>query len=126
MYYDKGLYKRTTFLLHQAAENYYYCIRLVFTLKEIRQHNLQKYYQSIRKYCKALRPFSNPDPEVLRLFHLVKDAYGEALHNPDFTVTKEDVDGLFPMVYQLRDITKKVCEEKIEEFRRKAEERQLV
>lgn len=37
--YGKEWYKKSSFMLHQACENYFYAIRLVFTLQNSKQHN---------------------------------------------------------------------------------------
>ena len=47
---------------------------------------------------------------------LIKDAYVEARYNPQFVVTKEDIDALIPRVQLLRDITKSICEQRIKEY----------
>lgn len=40
----------------------------------------------------------------------------EGRYNPDFMVSKEDIDALVPKVELLRDITKHICEDKIKEY----------
>lgn len=39
-------------------------------------------------------------------------AYVNGRYDTDFVVTKEDIDAIVPKVELLRDITKRVCEEK--------------
>lgn len=111
------LYKDAIFMLHQACENYYYAIRLVYTLKNSKQHNLTKLSSSVKSYSADLaNVFPNNTSEEKRLFNLIKAAYVEARYNPDFIVTKEDIDALIPKVELLRDITKSICEKKIKEY----------
>ncbi|WP_410492639.1 hypothetical protein [Dysgonomonas sp. ZJ279] len=43
-------------------------------------------------------------------------AYVETRHNPDFLVTKEDIDALVPKVELLQDITKQIYNRKIREY----------
>lgn len=113
----EGMYKKTSFLLHQACENYYYAIRLTFTLRSNKQHNLSKLSTSVRRYSDDLKNvFPQDTPEEKRLFVLIKAAYVDARYNPQFVVTKEDIDALIPKVELLRDITKRICEEKIREY----------
>lgn len=110
-------YKLTSFNLHQACENYYYAIRLVYTLKNNKQHNLTKLTASVKSYSKELAEvFPRNTGEEKRLFNLIKAAYVEARYNPDFVVTKADIDALVPRVEHLRDITKRICESKIKEY----------
>lgn len=114
---EKDWYKDSIFNLHQACENLYYAIRLVYTLKNSKQHNLTKLSSSVKSYSADLaKVFPNNTSEEKRLFNLIKAAYVEARYNPDFLVTKEDIDALIPKVELLRDITKRICEKKIGEY----------
>ena len=113
-------YKLCSFNLHQACENYYYAIRLTYTLRNNKQHNLSKLSSTTKRYCDDLRTvFPQNSPEEKRLFTLLKSAYVEARYNPYFVITKEDIDALIPKVELLRDITKRICEEKIKEYEEK-------
>jgi len=117
--YDEkdGKYKMCSFHLHQACENYYYAIRLTFTLRSNKQHNLSKLTASVSSFSSELDTvFPLKTEEDKRLFSLVKAAYVDARYNPHFVVTKEDVETLMPKVKLLRDITKRICEEQIKEY----------
>lgn len=115
--YEKDRYKRSSFYLHQACENYIYAIRLVFTLQNPKQHNLSKLLSSVRKYSvEFIKVFPQNTPEEKRLFNLIKAAYVEGRYNPDFVVTKEDIDALIAKVELLRDIAEHICSQKIEEY----------
>lgn len=115
--YKRDDYVQASFYLHQACENYYYAIRLVFTLKSNKQHNLSKLCSSVKSYSPDLaNVFLLYPAEEKRLFDLIKAAYVEARYNPKFVVTKEDIDALIPKVELLRDITKRICEQKINEY----------
>ena len=114
---QKEQYKKASFMLHQACESYIYTIRLVFTLENPKQHNLTKLLNSVKKYSNEfIKVFPQDTPEEKRLFELIKAAYVNGRYDPDFVVTKEDIDALIPKVELLRDITKKICEEKIKEY----------
>lgn len=115
--YNRESYVQSSFYLHQACENYYYAIRLAFTLRSNKQHNLAKLSASVKRHSPELvQVFPRNTAEEKRLFALLKDAYVEARYNPDFIVTKEDIDALLPKVELLRDITKSICEKKIKEY----------
>ncbi|MCC8145703.1 MAG: HEPN domain-containing protein, partial [Bacteroidales bacterium] len=118
-YYVETDYKEASFLLHQACENYYYAIRLSFTLRNNKQHNLSKLSNSVKKYSDELKTvFPQDTPEEKRLFTLLKAAYVDARYNPHFVVTKDDINALIPKVELLRDITERICKEKIEGYGR--------
>ncbi len=115
--YKRKDFVQASFYLHQACENYYYAINLVFTQQNSKQHNLSKLLMSVRKYSDDLSTiFIKTDPEDKRLFKLIKAAYVEARYNPDFVVTKEDIDALIPKVEKLGEITKRICEQRIREY----------
>ena len=115
--YKEEYYKRASFQLHQSCENYYYAIRLTFTLRNNKQHNLSKLSSSVKKYSEDLKTvFPQDTPEEKRLFTLLKAAYVDARYNPHFVVTKEDIDALIPKVELLRDITQRICEKRIESY----------
>jgi len=115
--YKREDFVQASFYLHQACENYYYAINLVFTQQNSKQHNLSKLQMSVKKYSDELsKIFIKTIPEDKRLFKLVKSAYVEARYNPDFVVTKEDIDALIPKVEKLGEITKRICEQRIKEY----------
>ena len=115
--YNRGNYKMSSFNLHQATENYYYAINLAFTLENRKQHNLTKLSNAVKNYSDDLeKVFPCNTDEETRLFNLLKSAYVEARYEPGFVVTKEDIDALIPKVELLRDITKRICEQRIREY----------
>lgn len=117
MTYDKGYFVRASFQLHQACESYIYAIRLVFTLENPKQHNLTKLLNSVKKYSdEFIKVFPQDTAEEKRLFDLLKAAYVNGRYDPDFIVTKEDIDALLPKVDMFRDITQSICEQKIKEY----------
>jgi len=116
--YGLKKYVMASFMLHQACENYYYAINLVFTQQNSKQHNLSKLHLAVRKYSDELSTiFIKSIPEDKRLFKLIKAAYVEARYNPNFIVTKEDIDALVPKVEKFGEITKRICEQRIKEYR---------
>ncbi len=116
-YYDQNMYKKSSFLLHQACENYYYAIRLTFTLRNNKQHNLSKLASSVRQYSDELAGvFPQNTPEEKRLFNLLKAAYVDSRYNPNFMVTKEDIEVLTAKTERLKEIAKRICEDKIRRY----------
>lgn len=120
--YNRGNYKRASFYLHQACENFFYALRLVYTLKNSKQHNLSKLLGATNKYSSQLKKiFPRNTKEEKRLFDLIRLAYIEARYNKNFVVTKEDIDALVPKVERLRDVTEQVCKAQIEAYRQMRE-----
>ncbi len=115
--YSKSNFVMSSFLLHQTCENLFYSVRLAFTLESNKQHNLAKLLNSVKKYSdEFVNIFPRKTAEEKRLFELVKAAYVEARYNPKFVVTKEDIDTLRPMINQLFELVKRICEARIKEY----------
>lgn len=111
-------YQMASFHLRQVCENYFYPIRLVYTQQNSKQYNLTKLLNSVKKYSTDfIKVFPQDTLEEKRLFELIKAAYVNGRYDPDFVITKEDIDSLIPKVELLRDITKWICEQKIKEYR---------
>ena len=90
---------------------------LSFTLRNNKQHNLFKLSGSTKRYSEDLKTvFPQDMPEEKRLFTLLKVAYVDACYNLHFVVMKEDIDELIPKVELLRDITERICEERIKGY----------
>jgi predicted nucleotidyltransferase/HEPN domain-containing protein len=115
--YKKRTYKMASFMLHQACENLFYTVRLVFTLKNSKQHNLAKLLASVRRYSSEFdKIFPQKTKEEKRLFLLLKQAYIQARYNPKFVVTKEDIDTLMPLVQWLFALVETICAQRIAEY----------
>lgn len=114
---SKGNYKMASFLLHQAAENFYRTIPLVFILYGYKDHDLSALINYAKTYTLDIcGVFPRDTDEEMRLFQLLQDAYVQARYNKHFIVTKEDIDTLLPRIERLRDITEKVCRKQIEGY----------
>jgi len=92
---------------------------LVYILYGHKEHDLELLIEKCKPYTLELsKVFPRDTPEEERLFRLLQRAYVEARYNDDFVVTKEDIDALTPKVELLRDITEKVCRDRIAEYDR--------
>jgi len=120
-YNDEDL-KMASFHLHQAVENLYFAVTLTFSLYSPKEHNLFKISGYTKRHTLEVgKTFPRDTEEEQRLFQLLDDAYVQARYNPNFAVTKEDIEILIPRVEQLRDITKQVCEDKIVDHEKMAD-----
>ena len=111
---NRGDYKQASFYLHQSAENLLRTVSLVHILYSPKNHDLDELLRSCKAYTIELcRAFPRNTPEEERLFDLLQRSYIESRYNPDFEITKADVEALVPKVERLRDIVEKVCREQI-------------
>ena len=112
-------YKQASFYLHQATENFLKSIPLVYVLYGYKEHDLEFLIEKCKPYTLELaKVFPRDTPEEERLFKLLQRAYVEARYNDDFAVSKDDTDALTVRVERLRDITEKVCRDRIAEYDR--------
>lgn len=103
-----------SFHLHQSAENFLRTIPMAFILYGHKSHDLSELMNAAKKHTTEIfKAFPRDTEEEKRLFDLLQRAYIESRYNPDFEITKEDIDALIPKVGQLRDIVEKVCRERI-------------
>ena len=119
--YDKEEYVMSSFNLHQACENLFNAIMLTFTLKNDKEHNLEELFKASRGYAPELiRVFPVGNEEEERLFKILVCSYIEARYNPEFKVSREDVEDLMVKVEKFEEVTKQVCERRIKEYEKLA------
>lgn len=110
--------KQASFYLHQAAEHFFRAIELAFTLYSPKEHKLAEFMDRCKRFTHEIfEVFPRDTPEEERLFNLLERAYVESRYNPDFEITKEDIDDLLPKVERLRDSVDKVCTAQIEYYK---------
>ena len=103
--------------MHQACENLFSAILLTFTLKNDKEHNLEELFKVSRGYAPELiRVFPIGNEEEERLFKILVCSYIEARYNPEFKVSREDVEDLMVKVEKFGMVTKDVCERRIKEY----------
>ena len=109
--------KQASFYLHQATENFLRVIPMVFILYGYKSHDLETLMKACKEYAPEIfKVFPRDTPDEERLFKLLQRAYVESRYNPDFEITKEDLDALLPKVERLRDIVERVCTAQIEYY----------
>ncbi len=115
VYLEKRMLKRAAFLLHQATEALFGAILLVFTNYRPRLHDLEKLNHMVAGCDPGfLTVFPLATEEQRECFDLLKRAYVEARYNPGYKITKEQLEYLAQRVQKLQDLTKKICEARIE------------
>ncbi len=113
-YCEDGDCRMASFHLHQSVENFLRTIPMVFILYGHKSHDLSELMNAAKKHTTDIfKAFPRDTEEEKRLFDLLQRAYIESRYNPDFEITKEDIDALIPKIEQLRDIVEKVCCERI-------------
>lgn len=109
-------YKIGVFILHQAAESFYYTTLLVFTGYKPKTHNLYK----LRKQAKHLSeelfllfPIET-NKEERNLFDLLKRGYIDARYKSDFVISEEELSQLMIRINKMKTIVERISKEKIQ------------
>ena len=110
------------FLLHQACEKLYNTILMVFTNYRPKSHRLQDLGGMVKRFSMELVTVfpQNTDGEK-ECFNLLCRAYIEARYNKDYKITSEQLEYLIARVEILKDMTERLCKEKIAEYNAMAE-----
>jgi HEPN domain-containing protein len=114
---ERGFLKEAAFQLHQATERYYGTIQLVFTGNKPKTHDLE-ILGGMAKACDMEfgKVFPKGDLQERMRFTLLKKAYVDARYKAEYKISKEDLDWLAGRVQTLRDLTERICKEKIASF----------
>lgn len=110
-------YNNAAFELHQATERYYAAILLVFTDYKPRIHDIEILGNQVEKLnTNFVTVFPRRTTEEDRLFTLLKKAYIDARYDKNFKIEKEELEYLGSRVTILRELTERVCKERIAQF----------
>lgn len=105
------------FQLHRATERYYNTTLLVFTDYKPKIHDIEKLGKQVEKLNSAFGTvFPKNTPEKKRLFELLQKAYIDSRYNMNYKIEKEELEYLSERVKLLRDLTERICNQRIEQF----------
>lgn len=109
--------KIAAFLLHQATERFYAAVLLVFTDYKPRTHDIEDLGNQVAKQHPGFGTvFPMTTPEDQRLFTLLKRAYIDARYNKHYKIEKEELEYLGERVKLLKELTERICNERIGQF----------
>ena len=116
-YLPKKQNKISAFLLHQTCEKLYNCILMVFTNYRPKSHKIKELGGMVKRFSMELTTVfpQNTDTEK-ECFDLLCRSYIEARYNKDFSISQEQLEYLISRVDILKDITERLCKEKIAEY----------
>lgn len=108
-------YPKAAFELHQAAENFYNAILLVFEGYKPKTHELVKLRRRCKRYSRDIvrKVFVGANEEDRKSFELLCEAYIKARYDRNFEITLEQLDYLIEEVEKLQDITENICRERL-------------
>ena len=115
--YGREDYTQAAFHLHQATESSYKTILLVFSNYNPNEHLLGLLSSMAAEYDTALKGiFPRKTKQEQDRFELLDSAYIGARYDPDYRISKEDLEYLSARVKLLLDLTERICKAKIESF----------
>lgn len=116
-YFNKQDFNEAVFLLHQMTKNLYTTILLVFTRYKPSTHDLEKLSKRVASIEPSLLAiFPQGTEEEKRLFELLRKAYVDARYNRNYTITADELTWLANRVKHLQEITKEICQKKVEDL----------
>jgi predicted nucleotidyltransferase/HEPN domain-containing protein len=114
---DTDYYRKAASELHQATERYYAAILLVFTDYKPRIHDIEILGNQVNKqHSEFSTVFPMTTEDEKRLFALLKKAYIDARYNRNYKIEKAELEYLGSRVALLRDLTERICRERIARF----------
>ncbi|MDV3459220.1 HEPN domain-containing protein [Sphingomonas sp. HF-S4] len=106
--------KDAAFTLHQATERFYHCVLLVLNLYSPKSHRLNFLRSRAEDIAPALiEAWPRDDKDSRRRFELLRQAYVNARYSPHYKITGEELAWLGERVAVLRDLVRRVCEERL-------------
>lgn len=121
--YGNGHYSVAVFLVHQVIEQCTIGLIRVNLAYRSDIHNLGRQLDLCQCFSAKPSEIFRTSNEDLRLFEILLRSYSQARYKDNFKVDQEDADKLVTKAYAFFDLTKKICMDKIEQF--KAENAQL-
>jgi predicted nucleotidyltransferase/HEPN domain-containing protein len=115
---DSDFYTDAAFELHQAVERYYTVTLLVFTDYKPKIHDIEELgNQATKLHSDFATIFPRNTADEERLFQLLKKAYIDARYEMHYKIEKAELEYLGSRVALLRDLTERICRERIGQFR---------
>lgn len=111
----KGRFTSSAFHLHQIAESCYKAVLLVFTNYTPREHFLEILDKEAGKHHAKLKNiFPKLTKEDEDRFKLLEYAYIGGRYDPEYHISREDLEILAVNVKKLVNLTEEICKKKIE------------
>lgn len=117
-YLPRQDYLNSAFTLHQVAEKFYYVIQLVCTNYRPKNHKLRELASMCKDFCRELPDvFPQDTPDEILCYDLLCRAYIETRYNTNYRITAQQLEYLIGRIEKLREITYKLCTEKIAHYK---------
>ena len=113
--FDKGWYKESAFMLHQATERFYHTLLLVVSNYRPKTHNIKRLHPLAIQYANEIASVFPQDSRFnRRCFNRLKRAYVDSRYSEHYEITADELEWLSGQVDTLSDIVKRACVSHIE------------
>ncbi len=120
---QKERYSLAAFMLHQAVENYYNTLSLVFTDYKPKTHDLDELRTRAIKINATIQGiFPKKTKEEKRIFELLRRAYVDARYNKNYKITSEELRYLDVQTLLLRELVENYSQLNIEKLKQLSNE----
>lgn len=112
--FNRENFIKGAFELHQATESFYNAILLVFSGYKPKLHDIRTLGSVAGNYGDGLWGiFPHSSAEQKECFRLLEEGYIAARYEEHYTISKEQLSYLIERVEKLKEVTEKICLEKI-------------
>ncbi len=112
--FGEGDLKEAAFSLHQATERYYGAVQLVFIGYKPKTHDIEILGTMAKAFdIEFVKVFPKGDLQEMTRFTLLRKAYVDARYKAEYSITRQDLEWLAGRVQLLREMTERICKEKI-------------
>lgn len=103
------------FTLHQATENFYNTVLLVFTGYKPKTHSLEKLRQFAKPYSRELFNLFAVEANSTdaHLFDLLKRGYIDARYKHDYAITSQELCALLERIGKMQQLVASICHQQI-------------
>lgn len=121
--YDNGYYSNCMFELHQSVEQACIAVIRVYMAYRSDMHNLARLLNLCKCFSDGqIELFPRRTEEDKRLFQLLLKSYSDTRYKDDYKIMDSDADELCTRVREFLELIKKLCKQRLAEYRQEAEE----
>jgi HEPN domain-containing protein/predicted nucleotidyltransferase len=107
-------YQKAAFELHQAVERFYTTVLLVHIGYKPKTHDLEKLRKlATTQVPELIKVFPCTTDEERARFELLNHAYIDARYDPEYSISRENLECLGERVRELRSLTESACRRRI-------------
>lgn len=120
---DNNMYNNCMFELHQSVEQACIAVIRVYMAYRSEMHNLARLLNLCKCFSDGqIELFPKRTEEDERLFQILAKSYSDARYKDEYKVYDEDATELCIRVQEFCELIKRLCKERLADYRREAEE----